>query len=133
MPAKPERRTTRHDAAQPRRRRRRPGATEAAGYFLEALESSTNATHVAYCLAGLAAAAALGGLVESAGRLWGAVESHQQRLGDTVMTAQTTRRYMAALAQIQGVAFEDAVAAGRELTLEDATREALGVFESVRR
>ena len=100
----------------------------AASFYLEALDSSTDPTVAANCLAGLAAVGALDQRIDSAGRLWGAVESYQQHLGEQLLLPQTLRRYEAAFEPIVGTAFADAVAAGRELTLELATREALEIF-----
>jgi predicted ATPase/DNA-binding SARP family transcriptional activator/class 3 adenylate cyclase len=92
--------------------------------YLEALSASVDAAMTLNCLAGLAGVAALDGLVEVAGRLWGAVESRQRELGEQVLYPQTVRRYEPALALVAGDAFERAAAAGTELSLEQASREA---------
>jgi hypothetical protein len=105
------------------------GETEAAaGFYVEALSASVDETPAAHCLGGLAAVAALEERVDEAGRIWGAVESYGQRLGERIMLPQTVGRYEAAFRQIDEARFADAVAAGRELTLEEATREALETF-----
>ena len=53
---------------------------EAAAYYLEGLESDSDSSQLKlYCVAGLAAVGGLRRDVESAGRLWGAVESYLQR------------------------------------------------------
>jgi predicted ATPase/DNA-binding SARP family transcriptional activator len=100
----------------------------AAAFYLEALGSSTDPTSAAYCLAGLAAVGALDQRIDSAGRLWGSVESYQRHIGEQLLLPQTLRRYEAAFEPIAGTAFADAVVAGHELTLELATREALEIF-----
>ena len=119
----------RDDVARPRRRggrERELGA--AASFYLEALRSSTEPTYAANCLAGLAAVAALAQRADQAGRIWGAVESQQRRVGEKLIHPQTLSRYTAAFEQIDETTFANAVAAGRELTLEVATREALETF-----
>jgi hypothetical protein len=100
-------------------------AALAARRYLDSLASNVDAGQVVNCLAGLAGVAALEGLAEPAGRLWGAVESEQRRLGGATMFAQTVRRYVTALEQVAGNAFDDAVVAGHELGLEEASDEAL--------
>ena len=100
----------------------------AADFYVEALRSSVDETPTAHCLAGLAAVAALEQRVDLAGRTWGAVESHQQELGEPLILPQTKRRYEAAFAQIEGVPFATAVAVGRNLTLEEAMHVALETF-----
>jgi predicted ATPase/DNA-binding SARP family transcriptional activator len=105
---------------------RRDAAT-AASFYLEGLRSSVDPTPMAYFLAGLAAVAALDQLVDPAGRMWGAVESHRQRLGEFILP-QTLRRYETVFNQLETGAFADAVAVGRKLTLEQAKREAIEAF-----
>ena len=106
----------------------RGDAAGAAGYYLHALGVSTESAPVVYCLAGLAVVGALEQLAESSGRLWGAVESHQQRLGDPVIHPNTLRRYEPILKQVEGPVFDSAVAAGRSLTLDAAVLEAVETF-----
>ena len=103
-------------------------AAGAAWYYLQAVGASTESAPLVSCLAGLAAAGALEQHAESSGRLWGAVESYQQRLGDPVIHPNTLRRYAMVLSRIEGAAFEDAVVAGRGLTLDAAVVEALEAF-----
>jgi predicted ATPase/DNA-binding SARP family transcriptional activator/class 3 adenylate cyclase len=105
-------------------------SSTAARHYLEALAESTETSYTAFCLAGLAAVAAVGGKDESAGRLWGAVESYRRRLGEALIQPPTLRRYEAAFARVDGPAFAEAVAAGRHLSLEAATREAAAAFGS---
>jgi predicted ATPase/DNA-binding SARP family transcriptional activator len=100
----------------------------AARFYVEALDSGIDPTITAYCLGGLAAVGALDQHVDQAGRIWGAVESYEQLLGERIIVPQTLRRYRAAFEQNDAAAFGEAVAAGRELTLEAATREALRTF-----
>jgi hypothetical protein len=71
--------------------------------------------------------AAVERLVDPAGRIWGAVESHFERRGE-LMLPQTSKRYEAAFELIEGTSFADAVRVGRELSLKDATREAVETF-----
>jgi predicted ATPase/DNA-binding SARP family transcriptional activator len=101
----------------------------AATFYLDALDAGADSTPAANCLAGLAAAAALGQLAGPAGRIWGAVEAHQLRHGEQFIYPPTGRRYEAALAGVEGADFQAAVAAGHALTLDDAAREARETFE----
>ena len=103
-------------------------ASAAARLYLEALDASAEPTLVANCLAGLAAAAALEKLVEPAGHIWGAVESHQRRHGEQFIYLPTARRYETAFRQVDESLFAAAFAVGLELTLEEATREARDRF-----
>jgi len=96
--------------------------------YLEALRSSVDDAPIVNCLAGLAAVAALEQRVEPAGRIFGAVQSHQQQLGERLIFPQTARRYEAAFAEVEGVLFSLGLAAGRKLTLEEATQLALEAF-----
>jgi predicted ATPase/DNA-binding SARP family transcriptional activator len=109
----------------------RGDASAAAGFYLEALRSSVDPTPTAYFLAGLAAVAAREGLVDRAGRMWGAVESHRRRLGEFILP-QTLKRYQAAFDELDAGLFAAAVAVGCELTLEQARREALDAFAATR-
>jgi predicted ATPase/DNA-binding SARP family transcriptional activator len=103
-------------------------AAAAVDFYVEALRSSVDDGSTAHCLAGLAAAAALEQRVELAGHTWGAVESHQLQLGEPLIFPLTKRRYEAAFAPIEGALFTNSVAAGRNRTLEEATRVALEIF-----
>lgn len=109
----------------------RRDARKAAGFYLEGLRSSLDPTSIAYCLAGLAAVAALERLVDPAGRMWGAVESHRHRHGDFI-PPQTLRRYETAFNQLEADAFAAAVATGRELTLDQGRHEAIEAFAASR-
>ena len=74
---------------------------QAAAYYLEALKSDTDRSQLMlYCVAGLAAVGGLLGDVESAGHLWGAVESYLHRL-DVRLDIHTLRRYETALSNIE--------------------------------
>jgi tetratricopeptide (TPR) repeat protein len=106
-------------------------ATEAATFFLEALHITSDDTMSAYCLAGLAAVAALAGLPETAGRLWGAVESHQERLGEPLMDAEMVRRYEIVLAGVAGDSFSEALQSGRAVRIDEASREAVEAFTAL--
>jgi tetratricopeptide (TPR) repeat protein len=103
-------------------------AAGAAGYYLQALGASSDSAPVVYCLAGLAAAGALERHAESSGRMWGAVESHQQRLGDPLIHPNTLRRYAALLTRVEGPTFDAAVVAGHDLALDAAVQEAVETF-----
>jgi tetratricopeptide (TPR) repeat protein len=103
-------------------------AAEAATFFLDALDASSDNQLAAYCLAGLAAVAALADLPEAAGRLWGAVESHQKRLGEPLMGPETVRRYEIVLVRVAGDSFSEALESGRLLRIDDASREAVETF-----
>jgi hypothetical protein len=101
---------------------------EAAADYVEGLKLGIDRPHIRlYCLSGLAAVGGLQGNVESAGRLWGAVESYLQRLGLRLDLA-AIRRYETALSNIKGPEFSAAVAVGRALTLEQAVDEALATY-----
>jgi len=102
----------------------------ASAFYVEALRSSVDEIPVAYCLAGLAAAAALQQRIDHAGRIWGAVQSHQASVGERVLHPYAVGRYEAAFRQIDGAPFADAVTAGRSLTLDEATAHAIETFGS---
>jgi tetratricopeptide (TPR) repeat protein len=105
----------------------------AVGFYLQALRSSREggyAADTAYCLAGLAAVAALEHLPETAGRLWGAVEAYELKLGERLIYPQTLARYRRAFETIDGAVFASAVTAGHEVTLERAATEAFDTFAS---
>ena len=86
--------------------------------------ASGNVRYTTVCLGSFAALAARELQAERAGRLWGAVEAVEARLG--IQLQRTDRlRYERALADVVGAAFDAAVAAGRALTLDQAVREAL--------
>jgi non-specific serine/threonine protein kinase len=83
---------------------------------------------VAWCLAGLGSAAALGGAPERAARLWGAAERLRMALGcrPAPATRATYERALAsARSELGEVAFALAWDAGQELSLEAAIAEAL--------
>jgi tetratricopeptide (TPR) repeat protein len=107
---------------------RRDAAQARVVCYLEALGSSVNADVMVNCLAGLAGVAALDGLVGTAGRLWGAVESQQMYLGGDMIYPYAGVRYRAALAGVAGETFDDGVAVGRKLSLDQAAAEALDVL-----
>jgi predicted ATPase/DNA-binding SARP family transcriptional activator/class 3 adenylate cyclase len=102
----------------------------AAAFYLEALGSSTETVYTVFCLAGLAAVAALEGDAERAGRLWGAVESYRRALGESIIQPQTLSRYEAAFARVVGPVFAAAEAEGRALALQVAVREATEAFSA---
>jgi hypothetical protein len=102
----------------------------ATAFYLEALESSTEASYSVYCLGGLAAVAALDGDAPRAGRLWGAVESYEQTLGESLF-APTLSRYEAALRGVAGPVFAAAKEEGHMLTLQDAVQHATQAFSTV--
>jgi predicted ATPase/DNA-binding SARP family transcriptional activator len=119
---------TLHDLADVSLARGDPG--RAAGLYLEAIELNADWISLTHCLGGLAAVAAFQRREELAGRLWGAVEAHQQQVGDQPMTRRNEMRYLAALAEVAGDAFESARVAGRRVSLEEAVREARAAFGS---
>ena len=103
----------------------RGDAADAARLYVEALDAVGGERSAAlWCLAGLAAAAAVELRVERAGRLWGAVEADEQRRGVQVQPATIRRRYEHLLERVAGPELAAAVAAGRELALEQAIEEA---------
>jgi predicted ATPase/DNA-binding SARP family transcriptional activator len=106
----------------------RGDASGAAGFYFDALSVTGDATMVATCLGGLAAAAALARSVGEAGRIWGAVESFGQMHGGGVLYAPTRRRYELVFATVADADFTSAVAAGRTLALDDAVQEARRAF-----
>jgi tetratricopeptide (TPR) repeat protein len=73
-----------------------------------------------YCLAGLAAVAAAGGDARRAGLLWGVVERLEEERGSK-LTHFWRVRYDKLIASVAGNGtFDEAVSAGRELSLEQA-------------
>ncbi len=80
---------------------------------------------VMYSIAGLAAAAAASGDLVRAGRLWGATESLEERLGLRILSFERERYERALDRYATDKAFAEAVAGGRELTQADALAEAL--------
>ncbi len=103
----------------------RGDASSAMDLYADALRAQAPSASMAlHCLGGLAAVAALERDGERAGRLWGAVESNEYRLG-TQLPQHSRQRYETVLSRVDGPEFAAAVAAGRALTLEQATREAL--------
>jgi predicted ATPase/DNA-binding SARP family transcriptional activator len=99
-------------------------------YYVESLRSSTDTIGKLYALAGLAAVAALEHNSERAGRLWGVVEAHEERLGEQLVPANRGR-YQAVLQQLAGPAFTTAVISGHELTLDQAVQEAFMTWAPV--
>jgi predicted ATPase/DNA-binding SARP family transcriptional activator len=83
-----------------------------------------NVRYTCACLVSFAALAARERQPECAGRLWGAVEALEARLGIQLPRSERVG-YERALAEVAGPAFDAAVAAGRALTLDEAVREAL--------
>ncbi len=83
-----------------------------------------NVRYTTVCLGSFAALAARERQGERAGRLWGAVEAVEARLG-TQLQRTDRLRYERALADVAGPAFDAAVESGRALTLDRAVREAL--------
>jgi tetratricopeptide (TPR) repeat protein len=80
---------------------------------------------VAYCLAGLACAAALSGDLSGAGTLWAAAELFEDAYGSR-MIAFERARYERLLVEVAGArAFVAAYERGRELTLDRALELAL--------
>jgi predicted ATPase/DNA-binding SARP family transcriptional activator len=76
---------------------------------------------IAYCLAGLAAVAAANGDAERAGRLWGALERREDAMGVTLHSAERNR-YERLVESVAGRDdFASEAAAGRLMTLEQAT------------
>lgn len=80
---------------------------------------------VMYSIAGLAAAAPAAGDLRRAGRLWGAAESHEERLGLRILSFERERYERALDRYAADPAFAAAVAEGRKLSQADAAREAL--------
>ncbi|HEU6446206.1 MAG TPA: adenylate/guanylate cyclase domain-containing protein [Gaiellaceae bacterium] len=81
----------------------------------------------ASALAGLASTAAAAGRLLRAGRLWGAVESMEERQGTPILDFER-RRYEAALQpHLSDPLFREGVAAGRGLAQADAEAEALSI------
>ena len=101
-------------------------AVNAVRFYIDAIDTvpAADALHRLYCLAGLAAAAALERQVERAGHLWGAIESYQQG-AEVHLPRPTANRYEAVLANVEGPPFAAAVTVGRAITLEQAIEEAL--------
>lgn len=100
----------------------------AADRYLEALTATTEPTVMANCLAGLAAVAAYEQRADDAGRIWGAIESYQQDVGERLILPQTLRRYEDAFGGLDRSAFAAAVAAGHDLMIDGAITEALDAF-----
>lgn len=86
-------------------------------------------SRVAWCLAGLGSAAALGGQPERAARLWGAAERLRQEIQCRPAPA-TRATFERAMAEVQTQLGEEVVAvawaAGRVLQLQDVLAEATG-------
>jgi predicted ATPase/DNA-binding SARP family transcriptional activator len=74
-----------------------------------------------YCIAGLAAVAAMLGDAGRAGVLWGAVEAREQDMGVALHRAERAR-YERLIARVESPEFTQSVSAGRRLTLEQALR-----------
>lgn len=86
-------------------------------------------TVLAWCLAGLGTAAALGDQPERAARLWGAAERLRQSIGCRTAPAARAvyeRAMAAARAELGEEAFAAVWAAGQALPLAQALAEALG-------
>ena len=84
---------------------------------------------VAYCLAGLAASAAMQSEARTAVLLWGALEELEERVGARLMEDERARYeacLVAAPAEL-GAMYGETLAAGRALSLEDAVRLAENV------
>ncbi|MDQ4081441.1 MAG: tetratricopeptide repeat protein, partial [Actinomycetota bacterium] len=84
---------------------------------------------VAYCLAGLAASAATQSDAHTAALLWGALEELEERIGARLMEDERGR-YEACLAaasrELASETYDETLAAGRALSLDDAVRLAEG-------
>jgi predicted ATPase len=84
----------------------------------------------ALCLSSVAELAARDGNVALAGRLWGAIQSLEERLGAQIEEEERLR-YEQVLANLGGPDYKSGLAAGRMLTLEQAAREALEAYAPV--
>ena len=101
--------------------------------FEEALKLSAelgNEADVAQCLEGLASIAAADGRMVRAARLWGAEEALLEKIEGALYTYVPDRslhqsEIAAARVQLEGEAFEAALAEGRQMTLEEATEYAI--------
>lgn len=108
----------------------RGNTDEAVSWFGQGLmlsQRESDLACIAWCLAGLGSAAALGEAPERAARLWGAAEQLRQSLGCRSAPAgrATYERTMTmARAQLDEEAFARAWEQGRVLTLEQAVAEA---------
>lgn len=78
----------------------------------------------AYCLGGLAAAAAAAGDVETAGRLWSAVTQYEEERGGR-LNRSNRERYQRRLKAVDAATLATAVEHGRSMTFDDAVEYAL--------
>jgi hypothetical protein len=80
-----------------------------------------------YCMAGLAAAAAVAGDVERAGRLWGAIATLERGAGQPLLDPERTtyESIVQTCADAAPIVFSAAVAQGRRTTTAEAVAYAL--------